>query len=233
MRQLERPQSLTAMAVEHLREAIVSGDLELGEQLSEAELARRLGISKTPVREALQQLRAEGLVRVVPQTGTFVFTMSALEVRQLCELRLTLERAALGFALERDRAGLVSALGKVVAGMRKALRTGDVRRYLAFDTAYHATFFAHCGNPMMRDAHDRLVGRIAALRTHLAQKPSHTERSMDEHVRMLEAARTGDGPTLFTLLDQHVERTRETYAANIGDIAQADRAERVRLGQTA
>jgi DNA-binding GntR family transcriptional regulator len=233
MRQLERPQSLTALAVERLREAIVSGDLGLGKQLSEAELARRLGISKTPVREALQQLRAEGLVRVVPQTGTFVFTMSALEVRQLCELRLTLERAALGFALERDRAGLAGALGDVVAGMREALRAGDVRRYLGLDTAYHAAFFAHCGNPMLRDAYDRLAGRIAALRTHLAQKPSHTERSMDEHVRMLEAARAGDAPALFALLDRHVERTRETYAANIGDIAQADRAERVRLGRTA
>jgi DNA-binding GntR family transcriptional regulator len=233
MRQLERPRSLTAMAVERLRDAIVAGDLALGEQLSEAELACRLGISKTPVREALQQLRAEGLVRVVPQTGTFVFTMSATEVRQLSELRLTLERAALGFAMERDRPGLVAALGEVVAGMREARRAGDVRRYLALDTAYHAAFFARCGNPMMRDAYDRLVGRVAALRTHLAQKPSHTERSMDEHVRMLGAARDGGATGLFALLGRHIERTRETYAADIGDIAEADQAERRRLGRTA
>src|SRR4029453_15916741 len=103
MKQLERPQSLTAMAVDAIRRAIVGGDLGLGEQLSEGVLARTLGISKTPVREALQQLRNEGLVRIIPQTGSFVFTMSAHEVLELCELRLALEEAALRFAIERNR----------------------------------------------------------------------------------------------------------------------------------
>jgi DNA-binding GntR family transcriptional regulator len=135
--------------------------------------------------------------------------------------------------MERDRPGLVGALGEVVAGMREARRADDVRRYLALDTAYHAAFFAHCGNLMLRDTYDRLAGRIAALRTHLAQKPSHTERSMDEHVRMLDAACGGREADLFALLDRHIERTRDTYAADIGDIAEADQAERVRLGRTA
>lgn len=229
MRQIERPRSLTEMALEHLREAIVSGDLGLGDQLSEGALARDLGISKTPVREALQRLQGEGLVRVVPQTGSFVFTMSAAEVRELCELRLTLEQAAVRLAVERNRPALIAELDRIVGEMRAAFATGEVRRYLALDTAYHAAFFAHCGNALFREAHDRLVGRIAALRTHLAQKPSHTARSMEEHACMLDAIRAGDHDALTRLLDQHVERTRETYAAHIEDIAQADRTEAGRL----
>ena len=66
MLQLERPRSLTALVLDRLRQGIVCGDVGLGEQLSESALAGQLGVSKTPVREALQQLRNEGLVRIVP-----------------------------------------------------------------------------------------------------------------------------------------------------------------------
>jgi DNA-binding GntR family transcriptional regulator len=223
MLQLERPQSLTALVLDRLRQGIVCGDVGLGEQLSESVLARQLGVSKTPVREALQQLRNEGLVRIVPHTGTFVFTMSAREVKELCELRLTLERAALHFAVERSRKPLLAALRTIVARMDEAHGRGDIRSYLELDTAYHAEFFAKCGNSYMARAYDNIVGRIAALRTHLAARPSHTQRSLVEHHTMIDAIARGDQDALFGLLDQHIERTRQSYAAHIEDIAQADR----------
>lgn len=223
MLRIPRPQSLTEIAVEQIRRAIVAGDLALGERLSEAELARQLGISKTPVREALQQLRIEGLVRVVPQSGTFVFTLSAGEVHELCEVRLALEHTALGLALARARAGLAEVLEAIVRAMREARARDDTRRYLELDTRYHEAFFAHAQNTLLAEIHGRLIGRIAALRTHLAQKPDHTSRSMEEHEAMLAAIRAGDDATLRGLLDRHIGRTRATYAANIADIAAADR----------
>jgi DNA-binding GntR family transcriptional regulator len=224
VKQLQRPQSLTAMAVDTLRQAIVAGDLGIGEQLSEGALARMLGISKTPVREALQQLRSEGLVRIVPQTGTFVFTLSAREVIELCELRLTLERAALRFALERNRAPFLAALKRVVAEMERAQTLGDVRAYLALDTQYHNEFFAHCDNSYMADAYGRIVGKVAALRTHLAARPSHTEKSMIEHRSLMRAIEGGKDASLGAILDRHIERTKQSYTRNIDDIAKADGA---------
>lgn len=224
MLQLERPRSLTALVVDRLRQGIVCGDVGLGEQLSESALARQLGVSKTPVREALQQLRNEGLVRIVPHTGTFVFTMSAREVKELCELRVTLERAALRFAVERNREALLAALRAIATSMDDAHGRGDIRRYLELDTAYHAEFFAKCGNSYMTQAYDNLVGRIAALRTHLAARPSHTQLSLAEHHVMIDTIARGDLDALVALLDQHIERTRQSYSAHIEDIAQADRA---------
>jgi DNA-binding GntR family transcriptional regulator len=224
MLQLERPRSLTALVLDRLRQGIVCGDVGLGEQLSESALAGQLGVSKTPVREALQQLRNEGLVRIVPHTGTFVFSMSAREVRELCELRLTLERAALSFAVERNREALLAALRAIAANMDDAHGRGEIRRYLELDTAYHAEFFAKCGNSYMAQAYDNLAGRIAALRTHLAARPSHTKLSLAEHRVMIDAIARGDPDVLFALLDQHIERTRQSYLAHIEDIAQADRA---------
>ena len=91
MKPIERPESLTESAVKRLRHAIVSGDFELGQPLSERQLADTLEISKTPVREAMAQLRREGLVRILPQRGAFVFTLSQQEVVEICELREALE----------------------------------------------------------------------------------------------------------------------------------------------
>jgi DNA-binding GntR family transcriptional regulator len=224
MKQLERPQSLTAMAVDALRRAIVSGDLGLGEQLSEGTLSRMLGISKTPVREALQQLRHEGLVRIIPQTGSFVFTMSAHEVLELCELRLTLEEAALHFAIERNRTPFLKVLKRIVTEMDRAQELGDTRGYLALDTEYHAQFFDFCGNSYMAEAYSRIVGKVAALRTHLAARPSHTKKSMAEHRAIVQAIEAGEDDTLRATLHRHIGRTKKSYAENIDDIAQADRA---------
>src|SRR3546814_1175987 len=84
---LERPKSLTELVKEHVRTRITNGELMLGEALSENVLAAQLGISKTPVREALLQLKLEGLVDIQPQRGSFVFTMAPEEAAELCQYR--------------------------------------------------------------------------------------------------------------------------------------------------
>jgi DNA-binding GntR family transcriptional regulator len=232
MKPLDRPPSLMTLAVEKLRTAIISGDLMLGEQISEINIAGRFGISKTPVREALQQLRAEGLVRVVPQTGTFVFTMSAREVVELCELRLTLEHAALNLALQRDAKGLGNRLTSLVQSMEKVHANGDFRAYLDLDTEFHEQFFRYCGNRYIADAYSRIKGQVAALRTHLAARPEHTRLSLHEHKAMARTIAMGRIVDVPKILADPIARTQTAYAANIVDIAQADRtlgAKRTRI----
>src|SRR3546814_2324752 len=110
LRVLQRPKSLTTLAVDEIRGRIVRGELGLGAPLSENALALELGVSKTPIREALLQLKMEGLVSIQPQRGSFVFDMTVEEIRQLGELRATLEVTALELAMQRNRAALVGAL---------------------------------------------------------------------------------------------------------------------------
>ena len=107
-----------------MRESIVSGDLELGSALSERALAEKLGVSKTPVREALAQLRVEGLVRIYPQRGAYVFTLSAREVIEICEFRQTLEAAALRLAVERHPKDLADELHAIVSRHGRGARRG-------------------------------------------------------------------------------------------------------------
>jgi DNA-binding GntR family transcriptional regulator len=213
---------------------IVQGDLALGELLSERVLAEKLGVSKTPVREALFQLRTEGLVRIVPQRGAFVFTLSAAEVTAICEFRQTLEAAALQMAYRRNRAGLIAGLSAVLGDMDTAWSRRDRRAYLRADTSYHEVSFAHCGNSYLRDTYALLVGKVAALRTHLAVKPLHTEMSFAEHRRMVELLEKGQIEAALSVLNVHIARTKTTYGAEIEDIAAADRdAPRLGLEQPA
>ena len=223
MHPIERPKSLTEVVLNRLRNLIVSGELELGAVLSERQLAAQLKVSKTPVREALAQLRDQGLVTIVPQKGASVFTLSAREVIAMCEFRLAIESSALRLALARNRAGLAEEIDRIVSDMKAARKAGDTRAYLALDTDFHAAFFRHCGNPYLSDSYTRYVGKIAALRTHLAVKPLHTKLSFEEHERLCAAIGEGALDQAEAILADHIGRTRETYAEEIEDIAAADR----------
>jgi DNA-binding GntR family transcriptional regulator len=125
--QLERPRSLTELAQERIRNLIVTGAFELGEQLSEVQLANRLGISKTPVREALLQLRHGGLVEIHPQRGTFVFTLDESGVDQVCQFRTVIECEALTEAMKRRPAQLLRALDSCLADLERAAAQGALR----------------------------------------------------------------------------------------------------------
>lgn len=214
-----RPQSLADGVLERLRNDIVRGELRLGQMLSERVLAERLGVSKSPVREALAQLRSEGLVRIVPQRGAFVFTLSAEGVRQICEFRRMLERTALGLALERAPQRLAERWAAIVAEMAAARAAGDERRYLDADTAFHTTLFDLCGNGYISEAYGLHLGKIAALRTHLAAKPGHTALSFQEHGAMAAAIARHDRAATLAILDTHIDRCQTSYAGGIADIA--------------
>jgi DNA-binding GntR family transcriptional regulator len=219
MRPIDRPPSLVDAVAAQLRELIVSGELALGQQLSERNLATAFNVSKTPVREALAQLKTEGLVRVAAQRGATVFTLSGREVAEICEWRQTLEASALQMAFDRERENLVEGLEAVVAEMRAAQAAGDIKRYLAQDTAYHNVFFRCCGNRLFQDTYELLVTKIAALRTHLSVKPQHTDRSFEEHIEMLERLRKEDLAGAIACLTVHIDRSKTTYSHTIDDIA--------------
>ena len=134
---IARPKSLTGLVVDELRARIIDGRLRLGEALSENALAAELGISKTPVREALLQLKLERLVDVLPQRGTYVFRLAADEVVMISELREILEAAAAAAAIERNHGALVARMTEIFSDMRAAYKAGDNAAYRALDGEFH------------------------------------------------------------------------------------------------
>ncbi len=208
---LARPKSLRELALEHLRESIVDGSLKMGQVLSERRISEELGVSKSPVREALAQLRDEGLVSIEPQKGARVFSLSEPEVSQICDFRQAIESAAFELALARDRAGLASEMRRVVSEMQQAREKGNEKSYLALDTSFHHLIFTHSGNDYLTASYSRYIGKIAALRTHLSKLPQHTELSFDEHKGIALATKEGNLDQIKSLLAEHIDRTRQAY----------------------
>ena len=215
IKQISRPKSLTAIAVEYIREAIAKGDLGLGHQVSESVLASSLGISKTPVREALAQLKIEGLVKIFPQKGTFVFTMSEQEVIEICEFRYILESAALKLAIQGSQQAFLDELKAIESKMSTARQEKRFDQYLDLDSDFHVLFFKYCGNQFLVEAYLMIVARVAALRTHLAALPFHTEKSYNEHKKMTKSIKEYRLDDALKILDEHISRTKESAARHI------------------
>lgn len=213
VKRVERPKTLTELAIARIREAIVDGQYGFGEQLSEASLASRLGISKTPVREALLRLQSEGLVEVHPQRGSFVFTLDEEGVRDVCRFREIVETAALAEAMRLDAAGLLSLLERNVQRMAHAQQSHDLAVLPRLDQAFHETLLGCCGNPYLQASYELIAHKIRALRARLPEENDRVGHCQANHARIVEQIRTGDIARSQRLLAAHIRDTLDSYLA--------------------
>jgi DNA-binding GntR family transcriptional regulator len=208
---LVRPKTLRELALEHLRSEIIDGTLKMGQILSERKISDQLGVSKSPVREALAQLRDEGLITIEPQKGARVFELSNEEVAQICDFRQAIEMAAFELAIKRNYQALVDDLKSIITKMKDAKKKKQDKRYLSLDTDFHQCFFVHCDNDYLYASYERYVGKIAALRTHLSLLPDHTSLSFDEHIEITKLAGNKDLKKIRKIIKEHIDRTRQCY----------------------
>jgi DNA-binding GntR family transcriptional regulator len=213
---IPRPQSLTALVVEELRARIVDGRLRLGEHLSENALAGELGLSKTPVREALLQLKSEGLVEILPQRGTYVFRLEAGDVEQVSALREILEIEAASTAIRHNYALLVSRMTAVLRTMRAAYHARDKAAYRAVDDEFHRTLIDLCGNSYIKEAYGPIGLRIQALRSRLSDEAALNQLSFRDHCDMLKRIKARDVSGLHRLLRTHIRQTARSYMKVLG-----------------
>jgi DNA-binding GntR family transcriptional regulator len=210
---LREARSLADQATEQIRGHIVKGDYQLGEALSETTLAAELGVSKTPIREALLRLKTEGLVDIQPQRGTFVFSMGTAEVRALSEFRDVLECAALSIAMRKDATALGADLTRTVADMEGALQQPDAGAYREHDSDFHDCIIRCCGNPYLADAYAPVAFRVQTLRNLLSRDPALNARSLTEHMAIARAVASGEEEKAIRLLRAHMAGTAAAYEA--------------------
>ncbi len=219
MKALKRSKSLTERTVETLRNAIINEDFMLGEPLSETLLAESLGISKSPVREALAQLKAEGLVTIIPQKGTFVFTLTPKEQKELSQMRFILEAAALDLAYELNRDKLIKTLKDNLQAMQLQLAKDDLDKYLVFDGSFHIVLFDLCDNSYLRDAYNQVSGKHSALRLRSARRPKHIEKTYADHETFVACIEKDDLSGAKEVLKSHFSRFDDYFRENIEKFA--------------
>jgi DNA-binding GntR family transcriptional regulator len=196
--------SLTRKAYERIRNAIVYGDLEFGEQLSETQIAKTLGMSKAPVRAAFIELKDKGLVNIVPQSGTYVFSPTAEDVRALSQLRALLEHEALFEAMKRNPDQLLRRMEECLAQMKRALSKKDYEAYGLADNAYHLAIIEESGNRYLKGAYLLGSAALEALRVRLQKGGNFRDRSYGEHSDMIKFLRAGKIEKAAEMMRTHI-----------------------------
>ncbi|WP_319529493.1 GntR family transcriptional regulator [uncultured Cohaesibacter sp.] len=209
---LKRLQPASERVSSQLRQMIVSGQIALGEQLSENALAERLGVSRTPVREAFKRLESEELVEVRPQRGTFVFICDEEKAREMCEMRSILEIGAMQLAVAHDRAQLVKKLNDLIKAAEASL-TKSPQAYQPFDIAFHAAIFELAQNRDLDKAYERISGRVSALRWRLVRTLEQVQDSHNVHIQIVDHLAAGRDEEAANLMRIHVDRTYLTVRA--------------------
>lgn len=186
-----------------VRERIASGDLPLGARISDRAIAAELGVSRTPVREALLALASAGLVTLRPQSGTFVFRPDAAEITSLCAFRAIIEAGAVRLCTDTRALGatLETLCGQAEAG----LAAGDHAACEAADTAFHAAVVAASANRELVAAHRGIADRVRALRHALPQTPARIGAAIAAHRAIAASLAAGDREGAAHLLTVHVE----------------------------
>jgi DNA-binding GntR family transcriptional regulator len=168
-----------------LRDRIIDGALEAGQRLNEVHLARDLGVSRTPLREALARLAAEGFVDQAPRRGFFVRGLDPEEVESLYAIRAILDPAALELAGLPDGARLdrLDALNRAIDEER------DPARIIDLDDRWHLELLGHCPNPILLDLVRELMARTRRYEHAYLRERGNVEMALDEHRRILDALR--------------------------------------------
>jgi DNA-binding GntR family transcriptional regulator len=206
---VQRPAPLREAVYEALVEMIVTRELEPGQHLVENELAEHLGVSRQPVREALQRMQTEGWVDLRPALGAFVHVPTEDEADQLLAARTLLEAEAARLATEHATAEQIEHLWELQRIGEEALVIDDQEVLVAANAALHTHIVAMSGNAVIADLRASVDHRVRWYYLPIAQVRS--KDAWHEHAELIAAIADRDGGRAGALMRLHTERTREIY----------------------
>lgn len=201
---LER-ESTPSIIAGKLRTAIGRGQIAPGSQLVETELAKELGVSRGPLREAMQRLTQEGLLISIRNRGLFVITMTDAEVRDMYVARTAVERAASELILQRGGKDVAARLLQTVQSMKQAADRGDLDAMSEADMEYHSTLVAAAASPRLTRMHNTLLTETRMCLTALERRYPDPHARVGEHQAIAEALAAGDQDLVGRLLITHMD----------------------------
>lgn len=207
LRKIEKPRSLTDLAYEGIKEKILQGKLLAGEIYSELELAKTLGISKTPVREALIRLSADHLIVFHPQKGISVNYFSRKDIESLFEMREIIECAAIT-KLQHLPEDHITTLRDLILDQERDLRLAGGRSFFDLDRKFHLCFIEASGNRFMVQTSNNMRNYIAISSQSALIKKGRGEEVLQEHKAIVAALSAGDGKKAIAAVKVHLERSK-------------------------
>ena len=202
---VESYQPLRDVIFETLRKAIINGEIKPGERLMEVAIAEHMGVSRTPVREAIRRLEAEGLVTMVPRKGTHVSELSAKDIIDVLEVRGALDKLATSLAAKRMKPQQLRALESIHKQFVSCVEKENIEGAVKKDIEFHDAIYAASGN-------SRLIGVLSTLKEHIYRFRVIYLRDMNiaeyveqEHEEILNALREGNDKLAGELSEKHIK----------------------------
>lgn len=210
-------QSVQELAFESIRESILKGNLRPGQWIRQDALAKELGVSRMPVREALRRLAEIGLVRFHTHRGAQVIHLDTALVEDLFVTRAALEGTAARLAAGRLGPGDLSALEGVLGRMDRAAARRAFPAYIRLNEEFHRRLNERCGLRTLLATIGAVRARCALLLRSGLHLPERLHESQREHRAIFEACRRGDGPKAEQLMREHISRTATVLVRHFGE----------------
>ena len=200
---LRKHKTLREQIVFSLRESIIRGELKPGTKLTEPELATRLGISRTPIRESFRQLESEGFLTVIPRKGAVVSNITRKDIEDFFELKSLLEGYAARIAAEKMTEKDVDKLIQINKELADCAENNNYERFFTKNEEFHNYFLTLCGNEKLVEIRDTMVKRFLGFRMAALSMPGRLMESVKQHEQAIKAFKKGDGRLAEAVLVEH------------------------------
>lgn len=199
--------SLVDQVYHDMQNRILNNVWATGHRALEQELAEELGVSRTPIREALARLQRDGLVKVIPRHGMMVLPISLKDIQEIHHILTSLEGLAVEQAASRKlTARELDSLEKSIQKMDAAHERSDIKAWAQADELFHCALVELSGNRILTEVIDNFWGRAQRARLTMLSLRTSTEESAKEHTRLVEAIRHGDSVLAREILESHRKR---------------------------
>lgn len=212
---LDSYKPLREIVFETLRDAIINQTLEPGERLMEIQMAEEMGVSRTPVREAIRKLELEGLVIMVPRKGAYVAGISVRDIHEVFEVRTSLEGLAASLAAQRITPEELDEMERNLFLEAGELEGNNLSSIIEIDTSFHDLLYKAAKNQKLFQMVSNLQEQLQRFRSASLALPGRSKTALDEHRKILEALAMGDSKHAQKLAMEHIESAETAMMAAI------------------
>ena len=211
--------ALHEQVAQRLRPMLVEGHIAPGAKLNERELSELLKVSRTPLREAIKMLAAEGLVELLPHRGAIAVSLGEADILNTFEVMAGLEGMTGELAAQRITPAELAEIQAMQFEMMAAYTRRDLSAYYQLNARIHAAISAAAKNPVLAQVYQQVNARLQALRFRSNQDGEKWKRAVKEHEKMIEALAAHDGAAMRDVLQQHLRNKRDVVLEQLREEA--------------
>lgn len=216
--------SISHKIYKYLQKAIGDGSFKPGDKLVENSLAKKLGVSRPPIREAFRLLQKDGLVTIFPRRGAYVSRVTAKDAEDIYAIRAYLEPLAVHLSLRHFKQKDFSAFEHLLEGMAVAVKENDFDAFKKLNKQFHDKFFEKTNNPKLNQLYETFSRQIERFRSTAFRVPVRLKRSLHEHQMIYTALRNQDLPRTEMLVRDHIENAGKDLIAYLKSLKEESKS---------